>query len=356
MPAMKAEIKVRNDSDSTAASPNHETTRPGKSPGSTSSTPLRVEKISKSFGDLRAVSGFTNGFHAGELMALLGPNGAGKTTLIRMLTGILKPDTGAVYLNDQIHPGRDVISRYIGYCPQRIIVWRDLTCFEQLVLMGNMYDLSGQGARARADELLKMFNLSAKKNALARTLSGGMQRRLSVALAMVHRPAVLVLDEPEAGLDPQSRVLIRNILHELSKAEGTAVVLSTHDMAEAELLSSRVAIMNRGQLLGDGTPAELIESAGSAWLLELRMETVSDTERHRLVAALGRLGARIDSKDKTILLDSDAQGALVRPVRRVAAEEKVGITELRHRRRTLEDVFLSLTANTPVEPSVGGSK
>ncbi|MBN2344585.1 MAG: ABC transporter ATP-binding protein [Deltaproteobacteria bacterium] len=307
-------------------------------------TPLRVDQITKTFGELKAVQSVTIGFHTGELMALLGPNGAGKTTLIRMLTGILKPDSGAVFLNENQHPGRDRISRSIGYCPQRIIVWKDLTCLEQLILMGKMYNLSRGSAVSRASELIELFNLTSKTNVLAKTLSGGMQRRLSVALAMVHRPAVLVLDEPEAGLDPQSRVLIRNVLHHLCTEEGTAVVLSTHDMAEAELLSSRVAVMHRGQLLADGSPAQLIQRAGSTYLVELRLEGSAKVDRERLISALGRLGARIDSNERTIFLHSDAQGALVRPIRTIAASERIVISELRHRKRTLEDVFLSLTS------------
>ncbi|MBN2716334.1 MAG: ABC transporter ATP-binding protein [Deltaproteobacteria bacterium] len=308
--------------------------------------PLRVQQISRTFGELLAVRHFSITIKSGELLSLLGPNGAGKTTLIRMLTGILRPDQGEVILDDTSQPGRREISRRIGYCPQRIIVWMDLTCLEQLTFAGELYGLSHRDARSRAMELLEIFNLSPKKNALAKTLSGGMQRRLSVALAMVHKPAILVLDEPEAGLDPQSRVLIRNVLHSLCRSDNTAVVLSTHDMAEAELLSDRVAIMNRGMLLAEGTPEALIAENGSAYLVEMRLTTAVPADIERLTHALGRLGAKMVAKDNTIILDSDASGALVRPVRTIAAAENVAITELRHRKRTLEDVFLSLTAGS----------
>jgi ABC-2 type transport system ATP-binding protein len=306
---------------------------------------MKIESLTKRFGDLTAVQSVSLSLKSSELLCLLGPNGAGKTTLIRMLTGILQPDAGTVTLHDNPNPTRYHVSRAVGYCPQRIIVWRDLTCLEQLTMAGQMYRLSRGDARSRAIELLELFKLSAKQNALAKELSGGMQRRLSIALAMVHRPSILILDEPEAGLDPQSRVLVRHTLHQLCHNHDTTVIVSTHDMAEAEIISSRVAIINHGKLLGIGTAEEFIAKSGSSHLIELRLEDTSATQQSRLAEALSQLGVTARVVENNVILDSDAQGVLVRPVRTVAAHEHVSIAEVRHRRRTLEDVFLSLTAN-----------
>ena len=306
-------------------------------------SPMQVDSLSRAFGDIAAVQSVSLSLNRGELLSLLGPNGAGKTTLIRMLTGILQPDSGKVILHGVASPSRHQISQEIGYCPQRIIVWRDLTCLEQLMMLGAMYRLSDAVSRKRAIELLDIFELSAKKNALARTLSGGMQRRLSIALAMIHHPSVLVLDEPEAGLDPQSRVLVRHTLHQLCSNTNSTIVVSTHDMAEAESISTRVAIMHHGKLLGLGTAGEFIEKAGSSHLIELQLEDTSLEQRAKLTDALMRLGVTARAVKKKIVLDSDDSGALVRPVRTVAARAQVSISELRHRKRTLEDVFLNMT-------------
>lgn len=307
---------------------------------------MTVAALSKSFGDVNAVKSVSLALLTGELLALLGPNGAGKTTLMRMLTGILEPDSGEVVLYGHQNPGRALISRHIGYCPQRIIVWRDLTCFEQLMLMADMHRLPRQRAEARATELLGILNLEGKRHALARTLSGGMQRRLSIALAMVHSPGILILDEPEAGLDPQSRVLVRDTLNQLRVDTHTSIIVSTHDMAEAELISTRVAIVNRGELLALDTAPQLILDAGKSHLVELRLESASAKERDRLAASLKKLNVPMRVSEQTIALDSDAHGAIVRPLRTIAATENIRIAELRHRKRSLEDVFLTLTSPT----------
>lgn len=310
---------------------------------SVSAVPLRVEQLTKTFGGLEAVKSISLALQPGELLSLIGPNGAGKTTLIRMLTGILQADGGNIFLHGRIRPDRGRISHDIGYCPQRIIVWKDLTCWEQLLLVAQMYKLPSNVATTRVSELLDMLNLCDKRDALASTLSGGMQRRLSIGLAMVHRPSILVLDEPEAGLDPQSRVLIRDTMHSLRKATQTSIIVSTHDMAEAQSISTRVAIMNHGHLLALDTPEALLKNAGSSHLVELRLENVPRSSINRFIFALEKLNTPMRESEQTVVLDSDSSDALVRPIRTIAAQEDVSIFELRHRRRTLEDVFLFLT-------------
>jgi len=215
---------------------------------------LAVDGLRKSWGELRAVDDVTFTVGRGEVLALLGPNGAGKTTLMRLICGLLRPDAGRITLAPW--PDRS-LPQVVGYCPQPLILWPDLTCAEQLVFVGRMHGLSGARCHARADALLARFALTDRAHTLAGQLSGGLQRRLSLALALVHDPPVLILDEPEAGLDPQSRLQLRDIVRTLAHTDGKALLLSTHDMAEAELLADRVAIMDRGRLLTIDTPERL---------------------------------------------------------------------------------------------------
>lgn len=221
---------------------------------------LTVRNLSKSFGPLRAVDALSFQVEPGEVFGFLGPNGAGKTTTISMVCGLLPPDGGAIELDGADLAKEPDRRRALGYCPQSLVIWERLTCLEQLELVGRLYGLTRAAVRARAEVLLADLGLSDKARAQARTLSGGMQRRLNVALALVHDPEVVVLDEPEAGLDPQSRVLVRDYVRKLASKK--TVVLTTHNMDEAERMSDRVAIIDHGKLLVLDTPAALRQRHG----------------------------------------------------------------------------------------------
>jgi ABC-2 type transport system ATP-binding protein len=223
------------------------------------STGLRLESLVKRYGELVAVDSLTLEARPGEILGLLGPNGAGKSTTISMICGLLRPDSGKVFLDGE-ELGRDGRRRSIGYCPQAAVVWERLTCLEQLEYVGRLYGASRTEARARSASLLESFGLSEQARKQARFLSGGMQRRLNIALALIHDPALVVLDEPEAGLDPQSRALVRDYIRGL--AERKTVILATHDMDEAERLADRVAIIDRGRLLELDSPAALLRRFG----------------------------------------------------------------------------------------------
>lgn len=206
----------------------------------------------------------------GEIFGLLGPNGAGKTTLINMMCGLLKPDAGQVSLHGQlIKDGKAEVRRRVGVCPQNIVLWGQLTCFEQLKFVGEMYGLRADIAKKRVIQVLKDLDLESIRNRQARLLSGGMQRRLNLALALVHDPGILVLDEPEAGLDPQSRVLVRDYVRSLARQK--TVVLTTHNMDEAERMVDRVAIMDQGRLLVLDTPEALKQRLGQGDVIEIRL-------------------------------------------------------------------------------------
>ena len=170
---------------------------------------LSLTGLRKSYGDLEAVRDLSLDVYRGEVFGFLGPNGAGKTTTIRMICGLLKADGGDIRVNGTaLREDIRACRRRIGLCPQELVIWETLTCLEQLVFVGTQYDLPRPEARRRALELLDILGLSDKAKRLAKTLSGGMKRRLNLALALVHDPELLVLDEPQAGLDPQSRILV----------------------------------------------------------------------------------------------------------------------------------------------------
>jgi ABC-2 type transport system ATP-binding protein len=226
---------------------------------------IRTENLRKSFAGFVAVDDLSVEIRKGEIFGLLGPNGAGKTTAIRMITGLLKPDSGTVYLNGK--PANNLDTRqFVGICPQELVLWNNLTCMEQLVFMAAMYDVPGKTARKRAAGLLEQLGLTEKRNQLAKNLSGGMQRRMNILMALMHDPEILILDEPEAGLDPQSRVLVREFI--ASMALSKTVLFTTHNMDEADRICHRIGIIDRGKMLVTDTPENLKNTIGGQATLE----------------------------------------------------------------------------------------
>lgn len=300
---------------------------------------IQARCITKGYGSLLAVDDLSLEVRAGEVFGLLGPNGAGKTTSINMLCGLLRPDTGEVLIRGKtITDGDARIRSQVGVCPQKVVLWNSLTCLEQMQYLGEMYGLKGRTARLRAVQLLEQLDLSAKKDQLARTLSGGMQRRLNLAMALVHDPEILVLDEPEAGLDPQSRVLVRQYIKSLANRK--TIILTTHNMDEAERMADRVAILDHGRLLTVDTPEALKRTIGEGDVLEIE---VNPSGEKRALAALTGLVPGVSLNDHTLVVR--AQRMVNKLPAILAALKNVGVApgEVRLRANSLEDVFLSLT-------------
>ena len=305
---------------------------------------IHAESLSKQFGELTAVNNLSIKVKERELMALLGPNGAGKTTFVRMITGLLKPTTGTIQILGSSGGDLEKTRRTsVGYCPQRLIIWRDLTCIEQLLFIARMYLIEQKEAHKRAEELLDWFGLSSKAHELAANLSGGMQRRLSIAIAMVHDPTILVLDEPAAGLDPQSRVMVRKRIRSLSRDKGKTVVISTHDMDEADRISDRVAIMDQGNLLELDTSESLKKKYGSTSIVEIALPGLDQDLAEKAYRELSELAPKVRQFEDLVLIDSEDDGALMRPIRTVLAKLSIVPSEIRLRKRSLEDVFIELT-------------
>ena len=302
---------------------------------------LRTENLTRRFGDLVAVDGLSLEVREGEVFGLLGPNGAGKTTAISMMVGLLAPDAGRTLIHgNPVDAGSADVRANVGVCPQEIVVWRELSCLEQLVFLADMYGVPRGEARGRAEALLDRLGLLDRARSLARTLSGGMQRRLNLALALIHDPDIVVLDEPEAGLDPQSRLLVREYIQSLARHK--TVILTTHNMDEAQRLADRVAIVDRGKLLVVDTPERLVQQVGQGDVLELELPPEAD--RESAVAAVSGL------VDEATLLNGHAlvlraQGLVARMPALLDALSAAGARprEVRLRENTLEDVFIALT-------------
>lgn len=305
-------------------------------------TALRISGLTKRFGDLTAVDHLSLEVRRGEIFGFLGPNGAGKTTTIKMMCGLLRPDAGTVEVNGVLVRASAFKGLgTIGLSPQSIIIWETLTCLEQLAFMGRAYGLDRAAARRRSLELLEAFGLAEKKNKLGQTLSGGMQRRLNIALALVHDPDVLFLDEPQAGLDPQSRVLVRDYIKSLTGK--ATVVLTTHDMEEAEKLSDRVCIIDHGRLLVLDTVEAIKSRLGEGDLIEVELAEDARNALLPHIIGLEREGIKATIRGRTLTLVTAGAAGILPEILQVIKAHGLRMENLRVRQKTLEDVFIRLT-------------
>ncbi|MCK5319698.1 MAG: ABC transporter ATP-binding protein [Anaerolineales bacterium] len=303
---------------------------------------LSLKGLQKSYGDLVAVKDLSLDVYRGEVFGFLGPNGAGKTTTIKMICGLLKSDAGEILINNRsLNDHYRECKRTIGLCPEDLVIWESLTCLEQLEFIGRQYDLSRDAAKKKALELLDILGLIDKRNTWAKELSSGMKRRLNIALALVHDPEILILDEPQAGLDPQSRILIREYIRSLSKR--ITVILTTHDMDEVDKLADRVGIIDNGQMLVLDTPEGLKSRIGAGDILEIKIAAGQDDKLKTLKAAFPKSLRDFTYQDETLrIVNIDTLGVLP-----VLLEEfqhaHLEILDITIRKKTLEDVFIDLT-------------
>ena len=305
---------------------------------------LRADRLSKRYGDLLAVNELTLEVNEGEVFGLLGPNGAGKTTAINMMCGLLRPDGGQAYIHGlPVHGAAADVRARVGVCPQDIVLWGTLTCLEQLEFVAAMYDVPRDAARRRALVLLETMGLGEKRGKLARTLSGGLQRRLNFIMALVHDPGIVVLDEPEAGLDPQSRVMIREYIKSLSRSK--TIILTTHNMDEADRVADRVAIIDHGSLLVVDTPEQLKRQAGEGDVLEVEASGGGPALLERATASVAQAmpQASVAASGGTITVRARGAVELLPVVVKVLRDAGLRPGEVRLRENTLEDAFIALT-------------
>jgi ABC-2 type transport system ATP-binding protein len=292
---------------------------------------IEVRDLRKSFGSATAVAGITFDVRAGETFGLLGPNGAGKSTTIAMLTGAFRPDSGTIRLAKSGSPNEAAVRSQIGVAPQALSLYEELTAAENLSFFGRLYDLRGSRLAQRVDWALDFAGLADRRKSGVKTFSGGMKRRLNLAVALIHDPQIIFLDEPTAGVDPQSRNHIFERIEAL-RAEGRTVVYTTHYMEEAQRLCDRVAIMDHGKILDlDTIPALLARYGGRAVVKgELARPPANGAA---LPGTLDGLSLRFESE---------------RPLEEIAQLSAAGIAfqTLEVAKPDLEAIFLSLTGRS----------
>ncbi|MCU1673410.1 MAG: transporter [Frankiales bacterium] len=300
-----------------------------------------VQDLVKTYGPTRALDGVSLTVPEGTVLGLLGPNGAGKTTAVRVLTTLLRPDSGsATVAGIDVLKDPAAVRRTIGLAGQYAAVDDKLTGAENLRLVGKLYHLPKQQIAARADELLARFDLVEAGGRVVKTYSGGMRRRLDLAGALVNKPRVLFLDEPTTGLDPRSRLGLWEVLEDLV-ADGTTLLLTTQYLEEADRLADRIVVIDRGRVIAEGTSDSLKDEVGGS-VLVVRAADPPQTEQAREV--LARFGEVTDLTGGEL----QVQGGSVDLVRKAAtalAKAGVEITDLALRRPTLDDVFLQLTGH-----------
>jgi len=299
---------------------------------------IKLSNLKKTFENLTAIEGLSLDIYKGEILGFLGPNGAGKTTTINMICGLSPPTSGEIIFENNKFKN---IKNHIGFCPQENIFWPKLTCFEQLMFMGEMYHLTGRSAKSRSNELLALLGLAEKTNVLASKLSGGMKRRLNICLALIHDPEILILDEPEAGLDPQSRILVRNFIKSLAREK--TIILTTHNMDEADRLADRVAIIDYGKLLMLDTPDNLKKSIGEGDILEIELDQNGKENNNDLVKKLSQICDNVKISKDSLIIKSKNLIELVSEITSQIKRANFKIKEMKMRENTLEDVFIHLT-------------
>lgn len=302
---------------------------------------IEAINLTKKYDDLIAVDSLNIGIKKGEVFGFLGPNGAGKTTSIKMMVGLLRPTSGKVNINgidvQKIEKGS------IGICPQELMLWENLTCKESLNLMADMYEIPKSTRNPRVQKLLNDLFLQEKADTVVSKLSGGMKRRLNLALSVVHEPEVVVLDEPSEGLDPQSRRVLWNYIRSMRDDEGKTVILTTHIMDEADQLSDRIAIIDHGKLIRLDTPEKLKKEIGEGDVVDIKLsdplrneDLIHELKDQKDVISVHEVKGRINIRAL------NAVGKL--PIMMQTVEKlDLSIADISVRQNTLEDVFIQLT-------------
>lgn len=299
------------------------------------STVVIVKNLTKRYGQLIAVDDVSFSIEKGEIFGLLGPNGAGKTTTVEMIEGLRKPDSGSIQvcgIDALKEPGK--IKEIIGVQLQSTTLYDKIRVKEVIDLFGSYYQKS-----LPTNQILEEVSLTDKKDSFVSTLSGGLNQRLAMALALVNDPEVLFLDEPTTGLDPQARRNVWSIIEDL-KERGKTIILTTHYMEEAEQLCQRVGIIDQGKIIAMDTPGNLITNSGLASTVEFSCVSEEQDKILQKLAGIGKISRQ--DNDRFVIHTKESSRAL-QELARISSENDLNLKNITVREATLEDVFLSLT-------------
>lgn len=303
---------------------------------------ISIKGLKKSFKDLVVLDGIDLVVPKGKMLALLGPNGAGKTTTIRILSTLLKPDAGEVLVDGHdVVKDPDRVRSVIGLTGQYSAVDEYLNARENLEMMGKLYHLKRDFVKSRSQELLEGFDLVEAAGRAVKTYSGGMKRRLDLALSLIATPPIIFLDEPTTGLDPRSRILMWEIIKKLMD-EGVTILLTTQYLEEADKLADRIAVLDKGKIIAEGTPNELKAKVGTE-RIEIVVEAKSDYKK--AVQLMSSEGLRENAEERSISIPTDGSVKEVKRVLDLLSSGGIEIDTMSVHKPTLDDVFLQLTGH-----------
>jgi ABC-2 type transport system ATP-binding protein len=300
---------------------------------------IQVNQISKSFGALKAVKNITFSIEKGEIFGLLGPNGAGKSTTINMLSSLLKSDSGSIHLNGiDININSDLCKKNIGIVPQEISLYDEFSAYDNLFFFGKLYNIKPNILIKRIDTILELIGLDDRKNDKIKTYSGGMKRRINIAVALLHEPKIVLMDEPTVGVDPQSRNRIFDIIETLNK-QGATIIYTTHYMEEVERLCHRIAIMDKGEIIAQGTLNDLQKQSETEEKIVLSFEELSD---NNLIKFKSLTKLPITQLEKIIEITCHINNDLHTIIENCHKSGLI-INDIKLKKVNLEAVFLKLT-------------
>ncbi|NLX71585.1 MAG: ABC transporter ATP-binding protein [Clostridiales bacterium] len=303
---------------------------------------VKITELTKKYGDVIAVDNISLEIEEGEIFGLLGPNGAGKSTTINMITGLLSMDKGSIWvMGKDISVNSNEVKKNIGIVPQDIGIYEDLTSLENVMFFASLYGLRGKELKKRAEEALEFTGLAEHINSFPKKFSGGMKRRLNIACAIAHRPKLIIMDEPTVGIDPQSRKHILESVKLLNQL-GSTIIYTSHYMEEVEEVCTRVAIMDCGKIIAEGTQKELmsiINDQNSVWISILEgRDRISETELKEIHGVIS-----VEIEENTVKINNSNNINNLDRIILYFTEKGVPIKNIDNKTPNLETVFLTLT-------------